>query len=152
MDATYTALLYYSCSLTQCMMLAESSSAAKVGLLSSSNPFCLPMQNMMNFGNSSSCMKQSHYICGWLSQAVALLQGFVVLHSCGLVHADFKTDNAKAMVIDGGLQVHLELLDLSSACPHGAGKFCRPLLIHTTLHHDVKFNLTIVQTTSALLT
>ena len=45
-----------------------------------------------------------------------MLQAFIVIHDCGLVHADFKTDNAKMVVDEEEGQIHLELLDLSSAC------------------------------------
>ena len=54
-----------------------------------------------------------------------MVQGFVVLHGCGLVHAigmHFKSDNAK-VVISLDTDPQLEVLDLSSACDDGAREY-----------------------------
>lgn len=54
------------------------------------------------------------------------VQGLACLHGCGLVHGDIKSDNAKAAVDGDSDHVHLELLDLSAACPNGTSKSCAP--------------------------
>lgn len=61
---------------------------------------------------------------GVLSQAVttAAMQGLNVIHGCGLVHGDIKTNNFQVNMKPDGSRVHLVITDLGNCCAAGSGE------------------------------